>query len=377
MEIEYLEKKLGLSSGDSKSKKEVRRRLNKELKEDGFGDDIFDFLDQMDHVMDAPDMEKIKKELSSTEIEALEKKVKGKSQKKKGEKRVDVTKLESEVGELPLGLSDDDGLDENLSDEVVDSNYLRSFARDNGLQVLNSDGEEEMEGEIDDEELLASEDDASLNESDVPSSDVPSSDVPSSDVPSNDVPSNETNQEDADLLSSDHSEEKNDSTKPENQPDSESKEIRYQDITDIYGRVKAGHEDDLKKFTSKYVPPHLRNQSSNSDESSQVDQAITKQIREIVNKVTDDTFVSMCQLLVATYAKYPKNSVRNSLYDTIIAATRNDFKVIHHYIRLYAGLIAAAQHESDMNVVSYFTENVVNLFERECTKAIDEHNTNV
>ena len=88
MEIEYLEKKLGLSSGDSKSKKEVRRRLNKELKEDGFGDDIFDFLDQMDHVMDAPDMEKIKKELSSTEIEALEKKVKGKSQKKKGEKRV-------------------------------------------------------------------------------------------------------------------------------------------------------------------------------------------------------------------------------------------------------------------------------------------------
>ena len=372
MEIEYLEKKLGLSSGDSKSKKEVRRRLNKELKEDGFGDDIFDFLDQMDHVMDAPDMEKIKKELSSTEIEALEKKVKGKSQKKKGEKRVDVTKLESEVGELPLGLSDDDGLDENLSDEVVDSNYLRSFARDNGLQVLNSDGEEEVEGEIDDEELLASEDDASLNESDVPSSDVPSSDVPSSDVPSN-----ETNQEDADLLSSDHSEEKNDSTKPENQPDSESKEIRYQDITDIYGRVKAGHEDDLKKFTSKYVPPHLRNQSSNSDESSQVDQAITKQIREIVNKVTDDTFVSMCQLLVATYAKYPKNSVRNSLYDTIIAATRNDFKVIHHYIRLYAGLIAAAQHESDMNVVSYFTENVVNLFERECTKAIDEHNTNV
>ena len=357
MEIEYLEKKLGLSSGDSKSKKEVRRRLNKELKEDGFGDDIFDFLDQMDHVMDAPDMEKIKKELSSTEIEALEKKVKGKSQKKKGEKRVDVTKLESEVGELPLGLSDDDGLDENLSDEVVDSNYLRSFARDNGLQVLNSDGEEEVEGEIDDEELLASEDDASLNESDVPSS--------------------ETNQEDADLLSSDHSEEKNDSTKPENQPDSESKEIRYQDITDIYGRVKAGHEDDLKKFTSKYVPPHLRNQSSNSDESSQVDQAITKQIREIVNKVTDDTFVSMCQLLVATYAKYPKNSVRNSLYDTIIAATRNDFKVIHHYIRLYAGLIAAAQHESDMNVVSYFTENVVNLFERECTTAIDEHNTNV
>ena len=92
-EIEYLEKKLGLNTSDSKSKKEIRRRLNKELKDDGFGDDIFDFLDQLDHVMEAPDMNKIKKELSQDEIDSLEK-----SRKKKAKKNAKVDLKQVEEG---------------------------------------------------------------------------------------------------------------------------------------------------------------------------------------------------------------------------------------------------------------------------------------
>ena len=71
-EIKYLEDKLGLSSSDSKAKKEVRRRLNKELKEDGFGDDIMSFLDQIDNVMDVDHLADAKNELSSEEVAALE-----------------------------------------------------------------------------------------------------------------------------------------------------------------------------------------------------------------------------------------------------------------------------------------------------------------
>lgn len=73
------------------------------------------------------------------------------------------------------------------------------------------------------------------------------------------------------------------------------------------------------------------------------------------------------------YAKYPKNSVRQALFDTIVAASRNAFKVIPHFVRLYAGLIAAVQHESDLNVVSFFVENVVLLVEKEYQKAVEEH----
>ena len=64
-EIEYLEKKLGLSGSNKKGIKDERKRLNKELKDDGFGDDIMSFLDQMDHVMEDPDMDVFAKDLSA------------------------------------------------------------------------------------------------------------------------------------------------------------------------------------------------------------------------------------------------------------------------------------------------------------------------
>lgn len=47
--------------------------------------------------------------------------------------------------------------------------------------------------------------------------------------------------------------------------------------------------------------------------------------------------------------------------------------MIPHFVRLYAGLIAAVQHESDLNVVSFFVENVVLLVEKEYQKAVEEH----
>ena len=52
-------------------------------------------------------------------------------------------------------------------------------------------------------------------------------------------------------------------------------------------------------------------------------------------------------------------------------------KVIHHFIRLYSGLIAVAQQQSDMNCVSFTIEKVVSNFEIEVQKAIEEHDTDV
>ena len=101
-EIEYLEKKLGLGGSDSKNQKEVRRRLNKELKGDGFGDDIMSFLDQMDHVMDETNMDQIRKELSPEEIAKLEEEIKDtkpskKEKKTKKEKKENKKKIEKDV----------------------------------------------------------------------------------------------------------------------------------------------------------------------------------------------------------------------------------------------------------------------------------------
>ena len=69
--------------------------------------------------------------------------------------------------------------------------------------------------------------------------------------------------------------------------------------------------------------------------------------------------------------------MRTFLFNTIYAAMKNPFKVIQHFIRLYAGLIAAAQRDSDANAVSYTVENIVENYEREYTKAVKEHDENV
>ena len=69
--------------------------------------------------------------------------------------------------------------------------------------------------------------------------------------------------------------------------------------------------------------------------------------------------------------------MRQALFDTIIAASRNAFKVIPHFVRLYAGMVAAVQHESDLNAVSFFVENVVLLVEAEEKKAVEEHDRSV
>ena len=193
-EIKYLEDKLGLSSSDSKAKKEVRRRLNKELKEDGFGDDIMSFLDQIDNVMDVDHLADAKNELSSEEVAALEaqldpkKAPKGreekKSQKSNGGNKgtVDLHQLEKEAEKVPDDIAEDDGVEDDFSDELVDSSYLRSFAAKNGLKVLNGDGEDESElsggdelnadeDDVADEDLLASEDEGSVSNEDAADSD--------------------------------------------------------------------------------------------------------------------------------------------------------------------------------------------------------------
>ena len=128
-EIEYLEKKLGLSGSNKKDAKDIRKRLNKELMEDGFGDDIMGFLDQMDHVLDEPDMDVISKELSANEIAALQKQVDGektdpKRKKKASNGKMNVKALEKEVDHVPEGMSEDDGIDD-MSDGLVDADYLK------------------------------------------------------------------------------------------------------------------------------------------------------------------------------------------------------------------------------------------------------------
>ena len=320
-EIKYLEDKLGLSSSDSKAKKEVRRRLNKELKEDGFGDDIMSFLDQIDNVMDVDHLADAKNELSSEEVAALEaqldpkKAPKGKEEKKSKKSNggnkgtVNLHQLEKEAEKVPDDIAEDDGVEDDFSDELVDSSYLRSFAAKNGLKVLNGDGEDESESgseseselsgdelnaddDVADEELLASEDEGSVSNEDAVGSDEGS--VSGSEASNKEESDNSKEEEDNSEEENENSEEEEDNNNSENE-NSTPKEVTYGSITDIYGRVLKGKEQELKQFTSKYVPPHLR-EGAAQEEKPELEEAMVKAVREVINKVTDESFITMCNV---------------------------------------------------------------------------------
>ena len=299
-EIDYLEEKLGLHSNDSKAKKEVRRRLNKELKEDGFGDDIMSFLDDIDNVMDMKHLDEAKKMLSAEELAALENRA-GKPQAKTPKKEkpkekaapvkkgsMNLTQLEKEAEKIPDDIAEDDGMDDDFSDEMVDSNYLRSFASQNGLKVLNSDGEEsEVEEEVDDDEALL-DDDADLLGGDE------ESESEEGEGESEEKEEESEKEEEAEKEKEEESEDQNEK-EDKNEKDESEKDVSYGSITDIYGRVLKGKEDALKQFTSKYVPPHLR-EGAKQEEKPAVEDFMLKSVREVVNKVTDENFIAMCNV---------------------------------------------------------------------------------
>ena len=212
---------------------------------------------------------------------------------------MNVKALEKEVDHVPEGMSEDDGIDD-MSDGLVDADYLKSFASSNGLKVVDEEGNEEggndEEGKSDDEED-GMEDEDLLNGNDDDDNDNEESDH---DNEENDISNEESNHSNSDDESN-HSNSDDESNHSEEAGESQdNKEIRYEDITDIYGRVKEGKEAELQQFASKYVPPHLRNKSSSEaeGEGDPLEAAASKQIREVVNKVTDDSFVAMCQVSI-------------------------------------------------------------------------------
>ena len=308
-EIDYLEEKLGLHSNDSKAKKEVRRRLNKELKEDGFGDDIMSFLDDIDNVMDMKHLDDAKKMLSAEELAALENRA-GKPQAKTPKKEkpkekatpakkgsMNLTQLEKEAEKIPDDIAEDDGMDDDFSDEMVDSNYLRSFASQNGLKVLNGDGEEseEEEEEVDDDEALL-DDDADLLGSDEESEREEEEGESEENEKEEEEKESEKEEESEDKNEKEEEEKEEESEKEEEESETEEeKDVSYGSITDIYGRVLKGKEDALKQFTSKYVPPHLR-EGGKQEEKPAVEDFMLKSVREVVNKVTDENFIAMCNV---------------------------------------------------------------------------------
>jgi len=249
-EIAELEGKLGLA--DSKEKK----RLHKEYaKEEGYGDDFGDFLDDLDKM---------------------------------------VYRLQSSKGEV--GESGDEDFDDDDDD---DNSMPRPYSSSESSDESDDEEEVPMKLPQSDDEVDQQKDDKITARSDEVDEDHDDQDDDRDDSSSND--------------GSDSALEDNEDEPHHNAADT----YKPSEGEDIYGNTVEASKDATK--LSKYVPPHMRNQSqSGGDKDDKAHQeslqAIRRALNNALNRLSEDTLVSVAQSIARLYASHPTAHVNECIW---------------------------------------------------------------
>ena len=258
-EIEELERKLAIG----KNRKD-KARLYKEYKLEGYGDDFGEFLDGLDDMVKRVRNPKSSKELKQDTLSEDE--------------EADDDDDESEVSEELVPLKDPayEELDED--DSVLDE-----------LEMEEGEGEDDDDND-DDDDIVAEED-------------AYGKDAGDADIPSDD-----------DSAMGDKSDEDDDDDTEE--PDHDiSDTYRPSKGEDIYGnKLDASGDGDAKP--SKYIPPHLRTKLVVGDdiEDAEKRQAIRRGLNNALNRLSEDTLVSVAQQLAQLYKQHPTQMVHELLW---------------------------------------------------------------
>lgn len=86
---------------------------------------------------------------------------------------------------------------------------------------------------------------------------------------------------------------------------------------DIYGHSVAN--DSIEPKASKYVPPHLRHSEDSRDRKEKM-LALKRLLNNALNRLSEDTLISVVQSVSKLYQDYPTSDVNESLWKNVVAA---------------------------------------------------------
>ena len=284
-EIAALEAKLGLSNSREKKK------LFKELKHEGYGDDFGEFLDGLDSMV-------------------------GRLQSNGDESR--------------------EGYDENSS-TVLDDKSI----------------EETSTGDSDDFDEDARSDDDPENEKDEA--------VPMASPAANSPEKDESEDDEVAHGASD------DTMKLENLPDHNPDDTYGPAVgEDIYGNVVDNPSKPGK--LSKYVPPHMRIESS----TTAIDNAeslapIKKALNNSFNRLSENTLVTVAQSIARIYASHPTGNVNSCIWENINNACIARSYLMTGLVPIYAAAVVGVhiQKGDSAHLGEYLIEMAVRNFDKE------------
>jgi len=340
-EIEYLERKLGLRGG-KKNRKSGWKKLEKEWKDDGFGDDFGDFIAGLDRLSDS-----LQKNLEEEEEEEdiKEEKVEESSSDDSSSSDDDRSSEDEEEEQdanndtFPKGQEKD--IFQSPEDQEID--YLE---RKLGLKGNKSGGKKAKKENL---KRLAKEwkkdgfDDEFC------------------DFIMNLDKKKEASQEESSSSSSSSSESEDEDD--DNNNNNNTKDATYipsQREIDIYGRKDKDSSSDLKSKPRAYVPPHLRVSQEASQDSQKIRQ-LQRRIQGQLNRVSESNIEPILIVIRGCFDSYPRMQVCAVLASKILKSCGDQVRDNLTLMRCYAAIVSSLHITAGAEIGAYVTLLLLSL----------------
>lgn len=114
---------------------------------------------------------------------------------------------------------------------------------------------------------------------------------------------------------------------------------------------------------SRYVPPHLRNRSEGNEEDSELKVKLTRQLKGLLNRMSEQNMATILDSIEETYRKSRRHDVTSTLTTLVIDGISSHSTLLDSYVVLYAAFVSSLHKIIGVEFAAYFVQNVVSSYE--------------
>ncbi|PPQ83433.1 hypothetical protein CVT25_007024 [Psilocybe cyanescens] len=127
---------------------------------------------------------------------------------------------------------------------------------------------------------------------------------------------------------------------------------------------QAGPSEPKSTPKGAYVPPHLRNAQRAQDEgTSEVIQKLTKQLKGLLNRMTEQNIASIIDSFEGVYREHRRNDVTSTLTTLIISGISSHSSLLDSYVVLHAAFVSSLHKVVGVEFAAHFVQAVVASYE--------------
>ncbi|EGN98882.1 hypothetical protein SERLA73DRAFT_108067 [Serpula lacrymans var. lacrymans S7.3] len=119
---------------------------------------------------------------------------------------------------------------------------------------------------------------------------------------------------------------------------------------------------------TRYVPPHLRKQAGNGEKSSEEQLKLTRQMKGLLNRMSEQNMSSILDGVEELYRKHRRYDVTSTVTTLLIDGISSHSMLLDSYVVLHAAFVSSLHKLIGLEFAAYFVQNVVATYERHFTQ---------